>query len=121
VKTCDYCQNPKLVEQCIEGSQVVQDVVNTHAGFARRGQRRSSPQKWDGQWSKPHGDDNDEEDDWQDIWTEGDLGITNSVGDGSVFQDSSFASAAFLPRDKAGMKTSSMLDKYEVRTFVIFS
>jgi superfamily II DNA/RNA helicase len=115
-ETCDYCQNPKQVEQRIEGSQVIQDVVNTQTGQPRaKGQRPNSPPKWDGQWSKPHGDGEDDDDDWQDTWTEGDLGITSSPDDIGMFEETPFASsAATLPRDNAGMNTNSILDKYEV-------
>lgn len=107
-ETCDYCQNPKQVEQRIEGSQVIQDVVNTQTGLHRKGQRPSSPPKWDGQWRMPHGDGEDDDDDWQDTWTEGDLGITSSVGEIGMFEETPFASSA------AGMNTASILDKYEV-------
>jgi hypothetical protein len=103
------------VEQRIEGSQVIQDVVNTQTGQPRaKGQRPDSPPKWDGQWSKPHGDGEDDDDDWQDTWTEGDLGITSSPDDIGMFEETPFASsAATLPRDNAGMNTNSILDKYE--------
>jgi len=112
-ETCDYCRNPKQIEQRIEGSQVVQDVVNIRNGFTRRGQQPSSPAKWDGQWSKPHGDDGGEGE-WDDVWTEGDLGITSSGGEYGMFEEASSA-AASLQRENASMKTSSILDKYEVR------
>ena len=115
-ETCDYCQNPKQVEQRIEGSQVIQDVVNTQKGHPRNGQRPSSPPKWDGQWSKPHGDGEEDDDDWQDTWTEGDLGITSSVGETSkcLKKLPLLHRQQPLPRDKSGMTTSSILDKYEV-------
>lgn len=111
-ETCDYCQDPVKVEKRIEGSQVVQDVVNIRNGQTRKGHKPSSPTKWDGQWSKPHGDEA-EEDDWRDVWTEGDLGITGSADDG-VFVEAA-SNVAQMPRDKAFVKPSSILDKYEVR------
>ena len=111
-ETCDYCQDPKRTEKRIEGSQVVQGVINIQNGAYRRGHRPSSPAKWDGQWSKPHGDADDEKEDWQDAWTEGDLEITSSAGDG-MFEEAT-SSAATMPRDVSLVKSSSILDKYEV-------
>lgn len=105
--TCDYCQNPKQVEQRIEASKVVQDVVNFRHGHTSGGKKSSSPTKWDGQWSKPHGEDDEGEDEWQDVWIEGDLRIASSVGEG-MFEE---VAAPFSSANDA-----SILDKYEVRT-----
>jgi superfamily II DNA/RNA helicase len=104
-ETCDYCQNPRQVEQRIEGSQIVQDVVDIRNGQTRRGHKPSSPPKWDGQWGKAHGDD-DGDDEWQDDWTEGDLGITSSAAE-DMFGSST--------RDSGSAEPSSILNKYEVR------
>lgn len=115
-ETCDYCQNPKRVEQQIEGSQIVQDVVNTRNGYSRGNHRPSSPAKWDGQWKQPHGDDgNDDVDDWGEAWTENDLGITSSSnGNNDMLVEQSGSAAASVPKGDSFLKASSILDKYEV-------
>jgi superfamily II DNA/RNA helicase len=113
-RTCDYCQNPKLVEKRIDASHVVKDVIDTSK---RSGNKRpGSPAKWDGQWSKPPGDD-DEGDDWQDKWAACDLGIT-SYADSRDFEAAA-SSVARMPRDKCPGNSASILDKYEV-PFVLF-
>ena len=65
-KTCDYCKDPQKVARAIQSSQVVKDVMN----YKRGPISKPKGSDWDGQWGRPHGDDeyydNGEDDAWGD-------------------------------------------------------
>ena len=71
-KTCDYCQDPKKVARAIQASLVVKDVMRYKRGPIVK---HKGPE-WDGQWQRPHGDDDDHITTGEDIWADCDLGIT---------------------------------------------
>jgi RecQ family ATP-dependent DNA helicase len=111
-KTCDYCNNPEKVERAIQSANVVQDVVNS---IDHRVKHKKKQQEWNGQWERPHDDDDvscDEyaNDDGYDRI--GDLVITGPISE--------------KPSGKVGGKmgferASATLDKYEVsRNFPTF-
>ena len=53
-KSCDFCRNPEKVTKAIEAASCVNDFsFNT-----------AREKEWDGQWSKPHGEDDIEDDDF---------------------------------------------------------
>jgi RecQ family ATP-dependent DNA helicase len=107
-KTCDYCNNPEKVERAIQSANVVQDVVNSIEHGVKH---KKKQQEWNGQWERPHGDDdfgdrdeyaNDGDDGYDRI---GDLVVTGPISE--------------KPSNKLGgkmgfEKASAMLDKYEV-------
>ena len=113
-RTCDFCQNPKQIDKRIDASHVVKDVLDNTNRY--KNEEPDYQEKWDGQWSKPHGDDGEEEDDWQDTWTAGDLGITNYAGaEDPANNEEGTASVAMMPSDNSFARSASILDKYEVR------
>mmetsp|Transcript_20249 Transcript_20249/g.44215 ORF Transcript_20249/g.44215 Transcript_20249/m.44215 type:complete len:1139 (+) Transcript_20249:36-3452(+) len=112
-KTCDYCKNPSKTERAIQTSEVSRDVasmVQLSKG-KRGGSSFGREQKWDGQWSRPHGDSDDEidsdVDDWDDAGGQS-LGVN---GSGDVLGLPPPSSSA---RSLGGfVKASTILDKYE--------
>jgi superfamily II DNA/RNA helicase len=105
--TCDYCVNPRKVEKAIDASQITKDIFSPTTVNA-------SPANWDGQWDRPHGEQDEagKDSDWEDNWTEGDLGIIAPAdslprGDG---RSESVAGAKSLTN------VNSILAKYEVRS-----
>lgn len=76
-KACDYCCNPQKVERTIQSSVAARTI-----SFQRKQSTRSNT-TFDGQWGKPHGDD--EFFDAEDDYTVGGLRITSSLnGDNDV-------------------------------------
>ena len=112
-RTCDFCVNPQKTERAIQSSQVSRDVAKM---VQRSSGSFKKSQEWDGQWSKPHGDSDDEygSDIDADFDGESSLGIKRS---GDILkpeaprQPSKKSSAA---KGFGGfVKASSVLDKYE--------
>ena len=108
-KTCDYCRNPKKVERSLHASSAIKDVRRQQNFFGKNGGRKSKgKQAWNGQWDKPHGDDEAAiANDWgDDCLMAGDLQVTGPLG--TDFEDYSSSS-------KTGgfSKASDILSKYE--------
>ena len=110
-QTCDYCQNPKLVESSINASHVLKHAAKSVTSY------QSSKKEWDGQWNGPLGDDDPEDyrdalAEWED--SENGLGIYKNF---SEYDDIESTSTQKLEGNKHGgfMKASDVLSKYEVR------
>ena len=103
-KTCDYCQNPSKVQKAIQASDVVKDVLKSVAKYSSK----KNKNEWDGQWQRPHGDDDDAYDGFDDRW-EGDLRITTTkdADDWEGGRNAAFPKKGFK-------KASSVLAKYEM-------
>ncbi|KAL3916685.1 MAG: hypothetical protein SGILL_005067 [Bacillariaceae sp.] len=48
-KTCDYCNNPKKVEEELRSAKAIKDTRDQSSGYHESA--------WDGQWGAPHGDE----------------------------------------------------------------
>eukprot|EP00980_Cylindrotheca_fusiformis_P010831 scaffold2447_cov110-Cylindrotheca_fusiformis.AAC.13 len=86
-QTCDYCSNPKLVTRNLQ-SMLVSKRSTTFSNNTRTNDNNNK-NKWDGQWKKPHGDDGNTYDDYDDDnnndWGDGfvgDLQVTGSLSYG---------------------------------------
>ena len=110
-KTCDFCINPGKTERAIQSAQISRDVVK----MVQRGSGSFKKQlEWDGQWSKPHGDSDDEygSDIDADFDSESGLGIKHS-GDILKPEASRQSSKASTKGLGGFVKASSVLDKYD--------
>ena len=111
-KTCDYCRNPKKVEQSMHASTAIKDVRRQQKSFGKHGGRKGkAKQPWNGQWDKPHGvfgeDENDIANDWGDhSLMVGDLRVTGPLGADPEDYTSSSKRGGFT-------KASDILSKYE--------
>lgn len=105
-KTCDYCMNPKKVEAALQNSVAMRAVT-----FQRKqnNTNKKNKQQWDGQWSRPHGDD-DYFDEVEDDWNAGDLGITSSS---ATTTTSALAPSGSSHPTRSFTTASSILSKYE--------
>jgi RecQ zinc-binding len=75
--TCDYCCNPKKVEQATTAAKAIKDTRNQ---YKKKG--KDGAPAWDGQWGRPHGDDDDEASlprDWGDGIRMGELRVTGPL------------------------------------------
>ena len=110
-KTCDFCINPQKTERAIQSSQVSRDVAKM---VQRSSGSFKKSQEWDGQWSKPHGDSDDEygSDIDADFDGESGLGIKRS-GDILKPEAPKQPSKASTKGFGGFVKASSVLDKYE--------
>ena len=106
---CDFCSNPERVEKAINASDAMRAV-----GFQRKqaSKKKTTSKAWDGQWSRPHGDDGDFYDRDHEDWEVEGLGITSSrpsnVNVGGNFRAEGFVTAKSLTlREK--------LSSFEVR------
>ena len=128
-KTCDYCYNPKKVERAIQSA-----MVSSSSSSSQQNQKKQQA-SWDGQWSKPHGDDSglllmddDDENEWGDNHYNEDGDFVNglqitgplsasSTSDTTNYFGASSSSSKTNKKTKqapAGfVKASSILDKYE--------
>jgi bloom syndrome protein len=119
-KTCDFCANPQRVSRTIQSSLVAPSKASTtRTSFA-------SATKWDGQWSGPHGSNDDvdgfdDEDmiakDWGGGFV-GDLKVTGSSSkkSGGFGGMGGFKTASSLLKNPGGKNSIlSVLNKYEVR------
>lgn len=108
---CDYCANPDMVKGDLEQA-AAQQQSNPFQIRRHHDQRKA---EWDGQWDRPHGDNEEGED--RDLVfeaTSNGLGITTSVSDPMV--DSSDDGMAA----KRGYKhVKAILAKYEVRSLTL--
>lgn len=106
-KSCDYCRNPEKVTKTIEAASCVNDF-----SFHTRAEK-----EWDGQWSAPHGENEDDLDNAgiDKSWLSKSSGLSLMGED--VEETASRASGNSLKR-ASGMlgfsKASDMLSKYEV-------
>lgn len=111
-KTCDYCRNPKKVEQSMHASRAIKDVRRQQKAFGKKGGGNAkAKQPWNGQWDKPHGDFGQDENaianDWGDhCLMAGDLRVTGPLGADPEDYTSSSKSGGFT-------KASDILSKYE--------
>ena len=108
-KTCDYCRNPKKVERSMHASTAIKDVRRQQKSFRKNGGRKGkAKQPWNGQWDKPHGDEeNDIANDWGDhCLMAGDLRVTGPLGADTEAYPSSSKRGGFT-------KASDILSKYE--------
>ena len=92
--SCDFCSNPERIEKAINASDAMRAVAFQQKQAAKK---KESGKAWDGQWDRPHGDDNffeGRDEDWE---VEG-LGITSSVSTKTrnVVMSTSFVSAKSL-------------------------
>jgi len=74
-KSCDFCCNPDRVERALTASDSYRAMAIQKKQNAKF---KSNAKKWDGQWNRPHGDEENFEGnakDWEDFEVEG-LGIT---------------------------------------------
>ena len=107
-KTCDFCINPQKTERAIQSSQVSRDVAKM---VQRSSGSFKKQQEWDGQWSKPHGDSDDEYGSDIDADFDGgesSLGIKRS---GDVLKPE--APKASVKGLGGFVKASSVLEKYQ--------
>ena len=106
-KTCDYCQRPEKVRKAIEAASCVTD-FSFHT---------ATSSEWDGQWGKPHGDDesenvNDSDDDFHESAGAKSQGLSLF---GEEVDALSGDSSHVKPSGKVGFaKASDILAKYEV-------
>jgi hypothetical protein len=115
-KTCDYCENPTKIQKEIQASDVVKDVLKSAGNYLSMLDKK----EWDGQWGRPHGDDNvdDYDDDdhhhqygLDERW-KGSLLKTTCEEDGDDWDD--FNQKSSHPKKRKRFeKTSSLLAKYE--------
>ena len=125
-KTCDYCYHPKKVERAIQSAKLSSS-QQQHRYDGNQTQQQAS---WDGQWSKPHGDDSglllmddDDASDWGDhnnYHNDGDfvngLQITGPLSASSTSDTNNYSSKSNQNTKQAPagfVKASSILDKYE--------
>lgn len=105
MKSCDFCDNPGRIEQAIQAADSMRAITRQK----EEAKKRSKEQKWDGQWSAPHGDDGFF-DGANEAWEVDGLGITGSAKVKSSFKGSTaFVSAKTL---------ASRLDSLEVCTLL---
>ena len=112
-KTCDYCKDPSKTVRAIQTSEVSRDVANMVqlSQVKRGGASFGRDQKWDGQWSRPHGDSDDEIDSDVDDWDGAGDQSLGVKGSGDVLRPPPPSSSA---RSLGGfVKASTILDKYE--------
>eukprot|EP00566_Odontella_aurita_P002706 CAMPEP_0113582098 /NCGR_PEP_ID=MMETSP0015_2-20120614/31702_1 /TAXON_ID=2838 /ORGANISM="Odontella" /LENGTH=969 /DNA_ID=CAMNT_0000486685 /DNA_START=195 /DNA_END=3101 /DNA_ORIENTATION=+ /assembly_acc=CAM_ASM_000160 len=109
-RTCDHCKNPGKVESDMNMSAISQDVMNM---TARQKSSGRTPHEWDGQWSRPHGDNNHVSNKELGGWErdEGELRINHSNG-GELCNR---VKTRNEPSSFGGfVKAKSILDKFEV-------
>lgn len=105
-KCCDYCSNPSRVEQAIQSSEAMRVITFQKKEEAKK---KKKAKQWDGQWDKPHGDDEFFEGHKED-WEVDGLGITSSAkAKPSFLGTKTFVSAKTL---------ASKLDSLEVRIWI---
>ena len=101
-KSCDYCSNPRRIEQAIQSADSMRSITLQKKDAAKN---RSKANEWDGQWSAPHGDDSFFDGHSED-WEIDGLGITGAAKAKPKFVGSkAFVSAKTL---------ASKLDSLEV-------
>ena len=109
-RKCDFCQTPDKVHRCIEAAHATKEFsFSTNRTTTNKNQ-------WDGQWSGPHGDseDDDEADTWNNEREEADGLLIRSTGVG----EPDFAQDKSSRRGKKSAKSvDSLLAKYEVRSW----
>jgi hypothetical protein len=121
-KTCCYCRNPQKVERAIQGAAVIQDVMQSSRRLIEHNRRNKKKQDSNGQWGRPHGDDEDQRNsscaldrdededfiakDWGDDGDViGDLRITGPLSEGHPIGDD------IRPTTGGFVTASSMLSK----------
>ena len=123
-KTCDVCNNPEKVERMMRASTAIKDVRRQHQNFSKKKKKNGKHnQPWDGQWTRPYGDDDDDAiaNDWGDnCLMAGDLKVTGPLevdpGDYSSSHDSIPDNTnKFGTNNRRGgfRKASDILSKYE--------
>lgn len=103
--TCDYCRHPTKVSQAIE---------QAHASASAFHISKQSSPKWNGQWDRPHGDEEDELSDDDDHDDDGfdAQNYNNSAGGLSITGDTSNElSSSKQPSKRGG--ASAIFAKYE--------
>jgi hypothetical protein len=113
-KTCDYCSNPKKVEQALNASTATKD-TRIHMRHQRKGFQKDGVHAWDGQWERPHDDDVSESEDamandWIDGTKVGELRVTGPL---EVDPGDDLPSGPQVGRGSGFAKASDILSRYE--------
>mmetsp|Transcript_29740 Transcript_29740/g.43831 ORF Transcript_29740/g.43831 Transcript_29740/m.43831 type:complete len:325 (-) Transcript_29740:20-994(-) len=110
-KTCDYCKNPKKVTTAMQSADVYKDVMRSASFKPRKG---GVKEKWDGQWNKPFGDDDDQWAKETDDWTESGLAITRAAESMEDWNSAVPVMDNHPTGGRAGfVKANAVLSKYE--------